>query len=83
MDVAETDKEFEITAELPGLQENEVQLDVSNDILTIKGEKKAEKDKDKNYHLVEGSYGSFSHSLQLPAQRVRSRPFPPPYSDAR
>jgi len=67
MDVAETDKEIEISAEVPGLQENEVQVDVSNDILTVRGEKNAEKEeKDKNYHLVERSYGSFSRSLQLP-----------------
>jgi len=68
MDVAETDKEIEITAELPGLREDEVQVDVSNDILTVKGEKKAEKEeKDKNYYVVERSFGSFSRSVQLPS----------------
>jgi HSP20 family protein len=67
MDVAKTDREFEITAELPGLRENEVQVDVTNDILTVKDETKAEKEEnDKNYHVVERSYGSFSRSLQLP-----------------
>ena len=68
MNVAETDKEIEITAELPGLEEGDVQVNVENDILTVKGEKKAEKElKDKNYHTVERSYGFFSRSLQLPS----------------
>jgi HSP20 family protein len=67
MDVSETDKEIEITAELPGLEEKDVQINVADDILTIRGEKKAEKEeKDKNYHLVERSYGSFERSLALP-----------------
>ena len=67
MDVAETDKEIELTAELPGLEEKDVQINVADNVLTIKGEKKAEKEeKDKNYRLVERSYGSFERSLQLP-----------------
>jgi HSP20 family protein len=67
MDVAETDKEIEITAELPGLEEKDVQINVADDILTIRGEKKAEKEqKDKNYRLVERSYGSFERALELP-----------------
>ena len=67
MDVAETDKEIEITSELPGLEEKDVQINVADNILTIRGEKKAEKEqKDKNYRLVERSYGSFERSLELP-----------------
>jgi HSP20 family protein len=67
-DVVETDKEIEITAELPGLEEKDVQIDLSDNVLTIRGEKKAEKEeKDKNYRLVERSYGSFYRSLELPA----------------
>jgi HSP20 family protein len=67
MDVSETDKEFEITAELPGLEEKDVQVNFADGILTIRGEKKAEKEeKDKNFHLVERSYGSFSRALELP-----------------
>jgi HSP20 family protein len=67
MDVAETDKEIEITAELPGLEEKDVQINLSDNVLTIRGEKKAEKEeKDKNYRLVERSYGSFERSLELP-----------------
>ncbi len=67
IDVSETDKEIDITAELPGLEEKDVQINVSDNILTIRGEKKAEKEqKDKNYRLVERSYGSFERSLELP-----------------
>ena len=67
-DIAETDKDIEITAELPGLEEKDLQVNVADDVLTIKGEKKAEKEeKDKNYHRIERSYGSFCRSLQLPA----------------
>ncbi len=67
MDVAETDEDIEITAELPGLEEKDVQINVSDNVLTIRGEKKAEKEqKDKNFRLVERSYGSFERSLELP-----------------
>jgi len=53
IDVSETDKEIEITAELPGLEDKDVQINVSDNVLTIRGEKKAEKEqKDKNYRLI-------------------------------
>jgi HSP20 family protein len=65
--VTETDKEIEITAELPGLEEKDVQVNFADGVLTIRGEKKAEKEeKDKNYRLVERSYGSFERSIALP-----------------
>ncbi|HVO14859.1 MAG TPA: Hsp20/alpha crystallin family protein [Alphaproteobacteria bacterium] len=67
MDIAETDKAFEVTAEMPGMDEKDIELSVSDGILTIKGEKKAEKEeKGKNYHRIERSYGSFQRSLALP-----------------
>ena len=67
MDVSETDKEIEITAELPGLEEKDVQINVADNLLTIRGEKKAEKEEaDTNYRLIERSYGSFERTLQLP-----------------
>jgi HSP20 family protein len=69
MDVTETDNEIEVSAELPGLEEKDVQINVADNVLTIRGEKKVEKeekDKEKNYWLVERSYGSFYRSLQLP-----------------
>ena len=68
VDVTESDKEIEITAELPGLEEKDVQINIADNVLTIRGEKKAEKEeKDKQYHRVERSYGAFSRSLELPA----------------
>ena len=67
MDVSETDREIEITAELPGLEEKDVQINLADNLLTIRGEKKAEKEqKDKNYRLIERSYGSFERTLELP-----------------
>lgn len=67
MDMAETDKQIEITAELPGIDEKDVKVNVADGVLTISGEKKAEKEeKDKNYHMLERSYGAFSRTLQLP-----------------
>jgi HSP20 family protein len=67
MDVTETDKDIQITAELPGLEEKDVQINVADNLLTIRGEKKAEKEeKDKNYRLIERSYGSFERTLELP-----------------
>jgi HSP20 family protein len=67
MDVTETDKEIEITAELPGLEEKDVEINVSDNVLSIRGEKKAEKEeKEKDYRLVERTYGSFSRTLELP-----------------
>lgn len=68
MDVSETDKEIELTAELPGLEEKDVQVNYADGVLTIRGEKKAESEqKDKNYRVVERSYGSFERSMTLPA----------------
>ncbi|HTZ78273.1 MAG TPA: Hsp20/alpha crystallin family protein [Stellaceae bacterium] len=69
VDVAETDKEFQITAELPGIDEKNLDVSVSGGVLTIRGEKreeKEEKDKNKNYYLSERRYGSFQRSFQLP-----------------
>jgi HSP20 family protein len=67
MDVAETDKEIELVAELPGLEDKDVEVSVSDGVLTIRGEKKAEKEeKQKNWHRVERSYGAFARSIQLP-----------------
>ena len=67
MDVSETDKEIEITTELPGLEEKDIQLNVSDNVLTVRGEKKNEREETKkDYHLVERNYGSFTRSVQLP-----------------
>ena len=67
IDVAETDNAIEVTAELPGIDEKDVEVVLRDDILTIKGEKKSEKEeKKKDYHLIERSFGSFARSVRLP-----------------
>ena len=67
MDVSETYKEIEITTELPGLEEKDVQLNMANNVLTIRGEKRNEREESKkDYHVIERSYGSFVRSVQLP-----------------
>jgi len=68
IDVAETDQSIKVTVELPGLEEKDVQIDFTDDVLTIKGEKKSEKEeKDKNHRILERSYGSFLRAIQLPS----------------
>lgn len=69
LDIAELKDKYEIKAELPGMDEKDINLSVEDGLLTISGEKKAEteeKDKDKGYYLKECSYGSFSRSVRLP-----------------
>ena len=67
MDLSETDEEIEITAELPGLEEKDIQLNLADNVLTIRGEKKSEREENKkDYHLVERNYGSFTRAVQLP-----------------
>lgn len=66
VDVKESDKEFTIRAELPGVEEKDIEVTVTNDAVTIKGEKKEEKeDKGKNYYYMERSYGSFNRVIPL------------------
>lgn len=68
VDVSETADKVVVKAEVPGMEAKDINISVSGDVLTIKGEKKSEKEeKDENYHMVERSYGTFSRSLALPA----------------
>jgi len=68
LDARETDREVELTVELPGLEEKDVDVSIANGVLTIKGEKKAEKkETEGEYHYSERSYGSFYRSIQVPA----------------
>jgi HSP20 family protein len=68
VDVVEKEKEYQISAELPGLDEKDVEVGVADDMLTIKGEKKEEKEeKAKNYYVSERRYGAFQRSFQLPS----------------
>ena len=67
LDIAELKDKFEIKAELPGMDEKDINLSIEDGVLTISGEKKAEtEEKDKGYYLKECSYGSFSRSVRLP-----------------
>jgi HSP20 family protein len=67
VNVSETDKEIKISAELPGLDENDLDVSLTRDALTIKGEKKEEKEeKGTSYYRVERAYGSFTRSIPLP-----------------
>jgi HSP20 family protein len=67
VDLVEKDGQFEITAELPGIDEKNVEVKVANGVLTIRGEKSEEKKEErKDYHLSERSYGSFQRSFRLP-----------------
>ena len=66
-DVSETDKEVRITAELPGLHENDVEVMIGNNRLIIKGEKKAEKEEQEGqYYHSERSYCYFDRTIELP-----------------
>lgn len=67
IDMAEREKDYLLTAELPGMEEKDIELKVTNDVLTIKGEKKEEKDEKKqDYHLSERRYGAFQRAFSLP-----------------
>jgi HSP20 family protein len=67
VDVAETDQAYEIKAELPGLDEKNIEVKVANGVLSIKGEKQEEKEeREKDYYRRERSFGSFERSFQLP-----------------
>ncbi len=67
MDVVEKENSFEITAELPGLDEKDVEIKLAGNSLIIKGEKRKDhKEERDGYHLSERSYGSFQRSFSLP-----------------
>ena len=67
VNVAETNDAFEVTAELPGVDEKDINVSIDDNQLVISGEKKAEISKEeKNWHIEERSYGSFYRSMLLP-----------------
>ena len=67
VDIVDKDKAYEITAELPGLDENNIDVKFADGTLTIKGEKRDEKEeKKKDYYLSERRYGSFQRSFGVP-----------------
>lgn len=69
--VSETDNALEISAELPGMDAENLDVSIDGNFLTIKGEKKEEKeDKKKNFHVMERRYGNFSRTLNIPADSL-------------
>lgn len=67
VDIAETDGEFEVKAELPDVKKEDVHVTVENGVLTLRGERHREKEeKGKRFHRIERSYGSFSRTFSLP-----------------
>ena len=67
VDVGEYENEYQVKVEIPGVNKDDVKITMRENILTIHGEKKQEKEsKDFNYHRVERSYGSFQRSFTLP-----------------
>jgi HSP20 family protein len=67
VDVVESEKAYEVTAELPGMDEKNIEVKLSNGNLTIRGEKQEEKEeKKKDYYLQERHFGSFERSFQVP-----------------
>ena len=67
VDLVESEKAYEITAELPGMDEKNIEVKVADGTLTIKGEKQEEKEeKKKDYYLRERSFGSFERSFGIP-----------------
>lgn len=67
MDIRDTKDGLEISLELPGMTRGDVKIAVEDDLLTISGEKKTEKEtKEEDYHLSERTYGAFSRSITLP-----------------
>lgn len=66
-DVKETEKELVVKADLPGIDEKDIQLTIQDGVLSLRGEKKSErKDERDNYYVMERSYGSFQRSIRLP-----------------
>lgn len=67
VDISETDNQFEVSVSLPGMNKEDINIDLDNGHLTISGERKLENEESgKNFHRVESSYGSFNRSFQLP-----------------
>ena len=67
VDIAETNGELKVVAELPGMKRNDVSVRIENNVLTLKGEKKQEEEKKgTNYYRIERRYGTFTRSFALP-----------------
>jgi HSP20 family protein len=74
VDVSETDKTYNISAEMPGVKDSDVEISVSGDTLLIKGKKEqSREEKDKSHYLSERSYGSFQRMFSLPRDTDSSK----------
>ena len=74
IDIKDTNKELKITVELPGMDEKDIDLSLTDGVLTIKGEKKHEaEDKKGDFHHIERSYGYFHRSIPLPCEIVEDK----------
>ena len=81
VDIAEHDNEYLVKLELPGVSKDDVKITMQNNILSVRGEKKNEKDsKGSNYHRVERSYGAFQRTFALPST-VKADRIDASYSD--
>ena len=68
VDISETNEEFVVKAELPGINKEDVKVAVEDGVVRIQGERKQEKEeKDKKFHRIERSYGSFMRTFSLPS----------------
>ena len=77
VDIFETECEIVVKAELPGMDRKDIQLNLENNVLSLRGERKFQKEtKDDNYHRIERSYGVFSRAFSIPAtvdeERIRA-----------
>jgi HSP20 family protein len=74
VDIDETEKEMVVTAELPGVTEKDLEVSLAGDVLTVKGEKKAEhQQKDSESYYMERRFGSFARSVRLPFDTTDER----------
>ena len=74
MDISENENEYLISAELPGMDEKDLDISLHENVLRIRGEKKADKEeKKKDYHLIERSYGRIERSIPLPEDIDQNR----------
>ena len=76
LDIVDLEKEIQVRAELPGMEEKDIDIQISDDMLTIRGEKKEEREegeKEGRYYLSERRYGSFERSLRLPESANRDK----------
>ncbi len=81
VDISEHDTEYLVKLELPGVSKDDVKITMQNNILTVRGEKRKEKEsKGSNYHRVERSYGAFQRNFTLPST-VRADRIDASYSD--